>query len=161
MAQVKTAAEAVDGWYVVTTSRRTGSAVEQGLSERLSRDPRCRLLLLATRDPLNGTMEGMLGCADVAVVTGESISMVSEACASGRRVVVVEPPLRHAHASSLTKHQRFLRQLVEGGYVRGAPVPEVGLALQRLLKARPPAKRLDNAAIVRNALIKLLGFSSV
>jgi KDO2-lipid IV(A) lauroyltransferase len=154
--QVKAGCEAVDGWCLVTTSRRTVPAVERLISERFGRYPRCRLLLIANRDPLDGTMEGMLGAADVAVVTGESISMVSEACASGRRIVVVEPPLRVANRTALTKHQRFLRDLVKEGYVRMVPLPEVGLAVQRTLKERQPAKRLDNYATIREAVATLV-----
>ncbi len=156
VAQVKAACEAVDGWYLVTTSRRTTPSVERWLTERASRDPRCRLLLIATHDPIDGTMDGMLGSADVSVVTGESISMVSEACASGRRVLVVEPPLRHANASTLTKHQRFLHDVVKEGYARKVAIPELGMTIQRVLKERQPTKPLDNFAKVREAVRKLL-----
>ena len=156
MGQVKTACEALDGWYLVTTSRRTSSGVEQLLSERVGHDPRCRLLLLANRDPIDGTMEGMLGSADVVVVTGESISMVSEACASGRRVIVVELPLREGRRLALTKHQRFLRDLVADGYVRLVPVSELGLTLQRAFAARQAPKRLDDFGAIREAVGRLL-----
>jgi len=156
IAQVQAACQAVDGWCLVTTSRRTPASVERALSERLGKDPRCRLLLMASRDPIDGTMDGMLGSADAAVVTGESISMVSEACASGRRVLVVEPPLRQAHLTTLTKHQRFLRGLAEGGYLRLVPVPELGLAIQRALGERQPAKRLDTFTTIRDAVGRLL-----
>jgi mitochondrial fission protein ELM1 len=154
--QVMRACEAVDAQCFVTTSRRTDPAVERLLSERLDAHPRCRLLLIANRDPIDGTMEGLLGSADVAVVTGESISMVSEACASGRRVIVVEPPLRQASQGGLTKHRRFLNELVGGGYVQLVALPELSLAIQRALKDRRPAKRLDNLAPIREAVTRLL-----
>ena len=154
--QVKTVCEAIDGWCLVTTSRRTPPSVERLLAEDLGTSPRCRLLLLAGRDSINGTMEGMLGCADVAVVTGESISMVSEACANGRAVVVVEPPLRDTHRTSPTKHQRFLRELVQDGYVQVVQLPNVGSAIERALKACATAKRLDNVAAIRDSVAHLL-----
>lgn len=156
LAHVESACERCDGWYLVTTSRRTAPAVERALSERLAGAARCRLLLIANRDPIDGTMDGMLGCADVAVVTGESISMVSEACASGRRVIVVEPPLCEGHRPALTKHQRFLRGLVADGYVRLAPVAELGVAIQRALAARQAPKRLDNFTAIRHAISRVL-----
>ena len=156
IAQVRSACEAVDGWCLVTTSRRTPSDVERLLTERLGHDARCRFLLIASRDPIDGTMDGMLGSADAAVVTGESISMVSESCASGRRVLVIEPPLRRADHSTLTKHQRFLRGLAQGGYIRMVPVPELGLAIHRALTERGPAKRLDTYATIREAVNRLL-----
>lgn len=156
LTQVQTACEAADGWFLVTTSRRTAPPVERRLAERLARDPRCRLLLLASRDELDGTMDGMLGSADVSIVTGESISMVSEACASGRHVVVVEPPLRpNSHGRSM-KHQRFLRELARDGFVTLTNLPELGLAIRRALAARTPPKRLDNLEPVREVLGKII-----
>ena len=156
MGQVQSVCERVDGWYLVTTSRRTTPAVERMLSEQLSRDPRCRLLLIASCDPIDGTMDGMLGSADVAVVTGESISMVSESCASGRRVIVVEPPLRRLDRPTLTKHRRFIDGLISEAFVRVVPTSEVSVAIERTLKDRQPAKRLDNISIVRDAIARLL-----
>jgi len=154
-AQILSTCELVNGRCLVTTSRRTPAAVERVLTERLAKHARCQLLLLASRDALNGTMEGMLGAADVAVVTGESISMVSEACASGRRVVVVEPPLRRGNRMHLTKHQRFLRSLANDGHVRVTPIPEVGHAIRRALEDARSPKRLDNLTAVRDAVSRL------
>ena len=82
--------------------------------------------------------------------------MVSEACASGRRVVVVEPPLRHGARSTPTKQQRFLRELEREGYLCIHPAPEVSLALRRALAERTPAKRLESFAAVREAVGRLL-----
>ena len=155
-AQILAACEARDAVCLMTTSRRTSPAVDEMLSARLSRAPRCRLLLLASRDALNGTMEGMLGCADVAVVTGESISMVSEACASGRRVLVVELPRRANFSVEGTKHQRFLRELAREGFVRIVPLPELSPALQHALQDPRPPRRLDNFAAVRDAVARLV-----
>lgn len=156
MSQVLAACEAVDGWCVVTSSRRTSPGVERLLAQKLSRHPRCRLLLLAGQDPLDGTLEGMLGLADVAVVTGESVSMVSEACASGRRVVAVEPPLREGYRGPTAKHLRFLQQLKAQGYVHLHPLPEVGHGIRRALAERQAPKRLDDFSVVREAVVKLL-----
>jgi len=156
LTQVAQACEALDGGCLVTTSRRTSAAVERLVSERLAAAPRCRLVLIASRDAINGTMEGMLGSADVAVVTGESTSMVSEACASGRHVVVVEPPRRYAKRGALTKHQRFLQHLVAEGYIRLVPVNELGVTIHQALRASQPARRLDNVVKVRDAVARLL-----
>ncbi len=154
--QVTAVCEVVQGVCLVTTSRRTAPAVERLLAERLANHPRCRLLLLASRDALDGTMEGMLGAAAVAVVTGESISMVSEACASGRRGLVVDPPLRASHRAAATKQGRFLEHLAREGYLRRVPVPELGLAIQRALHERQAPKRLDDFAPVLHASARLL-----
>lgn len=158
--QVAAGCDAAQGSCVVTTSRRTSPAVEAWLSGRLADDPRCRLLLLASRDPLDGTMEGMLGCADVAVVTGESVSMVSEACASGRPVLVIEPPRRRAARGTLTKHHRFLQDLVGQGWARLVTVSELGPAIQRTLAdyraGAHPTGHVDTYATIRDALARLV-----
>ncbi|MBI3996798.1 MAG: mitochondrial fission ELM1 family protein [Candidatus Omnitrophica bacterium] len=153
---VMAAAAILNGWFLVTTSRRTSPAVEQRLTTALARVPRCRLLLLAHRDSMNGTMEGMLGSADLTLVTGESISMVSEACASGRYVVVVEPPRRRAHDGASTKHQRFLQDLDDDRYIRLTPSGELAVVIERLLTHREPAKRLDTFSTIRDAVARLL-----
>ncbi len=153
-AQILAACEAADAWCAVTTSRRTSPDAEKILADRFGRHPRCRMLLLASRDPLDGTMEGLLGSAAVAVVTGESISMVSEACASRRAVVVVEPALRDGRRAGLTKHQRFLHGLAADGHIRLHPLPELGHAIGTALR-QPPTRPIDNYAVVRDAVARL------
>ena len=155
--QVQAACERADGWFLVTSSRRTTAETEQALAARIDGDARCRLLLLASRDPLDGTMEGILASADAVVATGESISMVSEACASGRRVVAVIPPLRRRlRGRPAAKHQRFLSELAREGYLTLAPLDQLARAINEALAGGPPPKRLDNLAAVRAAVEHLL-----
>ncbi len=154
--QVLSVCEAYDLGCLVTTSRRTPAAVEALLAEQLGSHPRCWLLLRASRDPLDGTLEGMLGWARVAVVTGESVSMVSEACASGCHVVVVEPPLRRRGLRRLPKSHRLVQGLLKDGYVRVHPLPEVGLAVRRCVSEDRPPRRLDTYAQVRDAVKRVL-----
>jgi len=154
--QVLTVCEERDGVCLVTTSRRTPSEVERLVADRLEKHPRCRLLLLASRHQLDGTVEGMLGWAHVVVVTGESISMVSEAAASGKYVIVVEPPLKRASRGGVSKPKRFLHALVEQRYIKHHPLPEVAHAIRRCLLDRPPVRRLDAYATVREAVKRLL-----
>jgi len=154
--RVLAACEALQGSCLVTTSRRTPAAVEQRLSERLEASARCRLLLLASRDSLEGTMDGLLGAAEVAVVTGESVSMVSEACASGRPVVIVEPPRTPRKRPGPTKQARFLQEIVAEGYGWVVPASEIGAAIRRAAAASRVKPPLDNFSIVRAAVARLL-----
>lgn len=156
MQQVLSECEALNGACVVTSSRRTPPGVEQWLASHVAHHPRCWLLLLASRDPLDGTVDGMLSWAEVAVVTAESVSMVSEACASGRYVVTVEPPLRQAGCREPTKAARFIHALAERGYVRAHPLPELGHAIRRCVSTRPPVRRLDVYHDVQEAVKRLL-----
>lgn len=60
---------------------------------------------------------GILGLADVLVVTADSVNMISEACASGKPVFIYEP------AGGSPKSTRFRRALAERGLVRKFTVP--------------------------------------
>jgi mitochondrial fission protein ELM1 len=154
--QVAAACEELGGTFLVTTSRRTSPEAEQMVAARAGTHPRCRMLLLASRDSLEGTMEGLLGVADVVVVTGESVSMVSEACASGRYVIAVEPSLKRPESRPPEKMRRFLRQLAADGYLRVNQVPEIAMAIRRILAEKRPIKRLDDYTRVQDAVSKLL-----
>lgn len=54
---------------------------------------------------------GLLSCADKIVVTGDSISMCSECCATGKPVFIFAPDTMIS-----TKHQRFIQSLYDGHF---------------------------------------------
>ena len=54
-----------------------------------------------------------LGLSDAMVVTGDSTSMCSEACATGRPVYIFAPP-----GNTAPKHQHLHQRLYELGYAR-------------------------------------------
>jgi mitochondrial fission protein ELM1 len=150
------ACEAHDAACLVTTSRRTPEAVVRVLDDRMGAHPRCPLLLVAGRDSLNGTLDGMLGWAELAVVTSDSVSMVSEAWASGRRVVVVEAPARAGARGRRAKTARFLQSLSRQGGVRLSAVAALREAIGRSLR-EPAARAADDlASSLRSAVSKLL-----
>jgi len=68
----------------VTASRRTGEANENRLRDALD-GPACWFWDGASDNPYFG----LLGLADAIVVTADSVSMVSEACATGKPVYVI------------------------------------------------------------------------
>ncbi len=75
------------GSLMVTTSRRTGVEAEEAL---LSALPKVDVLYRWGSKGENPYF-GFLACADAIVVTGDSVSMVSEACASRVPVYVYAP----------------------------------------------------------------------
>jgi mitochondrial fission protein ELM1 len=60
---------------------------------------------------------GILGLADDLIVTVDSVNMISEACASGRRVHVYDLP------GGSKKSARFRQALIARGFVRGFTIP--------------------------------------
>ena len=90
------------------------------------------------------------------VVTGESVSMVTEACASGGAVIIVDPPTRRSADGRLTKPQRYVRLLVDEGYAAHHVIPEVGRAVRRSLTQPRPVRRLNPYDVVRDAMQRLV-----
>ena len=101
------AARECGGSLAVTTSRRTGGENEDVLREYLQAVPHFFW---------NGAGEnpyfGLLALADALVVTSDSVSMVSEACATGKPVHVF------SLGDSNKKLHKFHRSLLDAGVTR-------------------------------------------
>ena len=100
---------------LVTTSRRTPRSIEELLKKRLGSDPVCGLLIIANEDNPEGAVSGILGMSRVSVVSGESVSMISEALSSGKKAIVLEITKKKNY---FTKHERALEGLKRYGYIR-------------------------------------------
>ncbi len=72
---------------MITTSRRTGADNEHILRERMKEAP-----AVVWDGAGENPYYGYLGLADFILVTGDSVAMVSEACATGKPVHVVSLP---------------------------------------------------------------------
>ncbi len=89
-------AQACGGSLMITTSRRTGEAAADALTGAVT-VPSYGHRWGATSAGEPGTETsnpyfGFLGLCDAAIVTGESVSMCSEACATGKPVYIYAPP---------------------------------------------------------------------
>lgn len=76
------------GTLMVSTSRRTGREAEEAFLSSLPEPPAA---LYRWGDTGGNPYFGYLACADAVVVTGDSVSMVSEACATRAPVYVYAP----------------------------------------------------------------------
>jgi len=147
------AASDIDGSIMVTTSRRTSAAVERVLKERFGREKRCKLLVIANEKNVEGVVSGMLGLCRVSIVSGESISMVSEAAAAPNYTFVFKPEKRKKKVS---KHEFFLENLNEGGYIRLTELGRIRSSIKEVWGAGPPANRLNDGARISEALKKII-----
>lgn len=96
------------GSFLITTSRRTPKAVIDVLKQNL---PRKTTYLYQFGDEGENPYFGLLACADKVVVTGDSMSMCSEACASGVPVLIFAPK-----GVFSAKHERLHVSLYQSGY---------------------------------------------
>ena len=121
------------GAVLATTSRRTGREATEALSAGLS--PALHIIY-RWGEPGENPYHGFLASADAIVVTGDSISMISEACASQAAVYIATPELAGP------RHRRFAETLYQAGHAR-----PLGTSIARW--PRPP---LDEAGRVADEI---------
>ena len=98
------------GSVIATTSRRTGSSAAMAVARALGRTPGAlyRWNDGGSRNPY----AGILAWADILVVTGDSISMVSEALVSEAPIYILDP------GGLPKKHRGFVDSLVADGQAK-------------------------------------------
>lgn len=107
--QVARLVHAGGGSVMATTSRRTGSEATEAIASGLAG---ARNVLYRWGEPGENPYLGYLATADAIIATADSVSMISEACATDAAVFVAIP-----EQADLRK-RRFLDSLVEAGQVR-------------------------------------------
>jgi mitochondrial fission protein ELM1 len=111
------------GSLVLTTSRRTGRAAEDALIAELPPEA----WVYRWGDAGENPYFGLLAWADVAVVTGDSMSMVSEACGTARPVLINAPAeetsAKHArlHAELVARRRVLMLEGDAGAIARALP----------------------------------------
>jgi len=91
---VKTMVEAVGGSVFVSTSRRTSKAAAETLLSALGSSCSHAYVWQTDREKKENPYMGYLAHADAFVVTGESASMLAEACTTGKPVAIFSLPTR-------------------------------------------------------------------
>ncbi len=103
---------------IATSSRRTPAWAEQVMKHFFLDKRVCPYLLIANEANRQGGVSAILGLSDWVIVTGESMSMISEAVMAGKLVLVIEP--WQAGTSTKPKYEEYLDRLErEGKIVRG------------------------------------------
>lgn len=121
--RVKMLKKKIGGSLLVTSSWRTGKKAETIVMEELEGIPAYTYLW---GDKNSNPYLGYLACADNIVVTGDSVSMCSESCGTGKPVFVFTG--RHWLTR---KHIRFIASLYKNGYAAALK--------ERNLKFKPKA----------------------
>ncbi len=99
---------------LLTTSRRTPSWADQLVKETLEKKSWCPFLVIANEANYPGSVAGIMGLSDRLMVSGESMSMISEAVLSGKPVTVFLPFKKTALKP---KHLEFLERLEKQGAI--------------------------------------------
>ncbi|MCX5656817.1 MAG: ELM1/GtrOC1 family putative glycosyltransferase [Candidatus Omnitrophica bacterium] len=147
------AASVLSGELLVTTSRRTSSAVDALIKEKISGHNLCPVLVIANEKNIEGTVAGILGLSDIVVVSGESISMISEALSSNKPVIVFETGKKSA---GVTKHGQFLSGLKEKKYVGLIKPEDLSGEVNRIYRAPRTPKLTDDIKVISEAISRLI-----
>lgn len=102
--------DVVSGSILITSSRRTGKEAENILMEKINKAQIPAYTYLWGEEKENPIM-GFYACADRIIATGDSVSMVCEACGTGKPVMIFQ-----GKNWMTKKHQKFVQSLFDGKY---------------------------------------------
>lgn len=142
-----------DARILATTSRRTPKAVDEAVKHELGNDPLCKLLVVANEENFEGAVAGILSLSSTVIVTGESISMVSEAVSSNKKVIALELARRK---EVLTKHDRALGFLKREGYIVLSGASDLHETMKAVSCFEKPEKELRDRDIILEAVRRLI-----
>ncbi|MHA1550304.1 MAG: ELM1/GtrOC1 family putative glycosyltransferase [Alphaproteobacteria bacterium] len=126
------------GSLLITTSRRTGEKQTEILRKNTNAD-----YFYAPEDKKENPYVGFLGSADILVVTGESVSMLSEATGAKKPLFIYAPK-----SLLIPKHQRFVDKL----YKLGVAKPFGNRTLKPFTPKAFPAEGKRLAKIIMNKI---------
>jgi len=150
ISELKQVAEKLNANILLSTSRRTSCAVEQLIKNQLGDYARCKLLVIANENNHPDVVGGLLGLSQIIVSSAESISMISEAVAAAKYVVVFNSGKVSA------KHQRFLKNYQTQKYIYLVEISNLGARIEQLIAQRPEINFSDDNLKVIAGLNKLI-----
>ncbi len=153
VSQLKETAGNLDCRILVTTSRRTPQAVEKLLKDNLTNFEPCKLLVVANEKNIPEAIGGILGLSDIIVVSGESISMVSEAVSAGKDVLVFKPEKK---VRAPSKQERFLEKLEREEILKIIQPESLSLKIEKAWKERPKRFKIQDKELIYQAVSRLL-----
>ncbi len=130
-----------------STSRRTPVKIEEFICNELKNKDYCPALILANEHNIPEAIGGILGLCDAIVVSGDSISMVSEAASSGKTVIIF-PAILKEKTSQENKHQEFIEGLHKEGFVIYTQTNTIGESIFDVMKGILKTKKINDQDIV-------------
>lgn len=126
------------GSLLLTTSRRTGEKAQSIILNELKGIPMYTYLWGEKKE---NPIMGFYACPDLIVATADSVSMCSEACGTGK------PVLLYSGKWLTTKHLRFAQALIDNGYAQDMLAPDA-LTFK-------PVKTLNSAIDIAEKILAL------
>ncbi len=156
LTQIKGVAEQLSAEILVTTSRRTPGAIEQMISREMKGFELCPLVIIANHKNVPQAVGGILGLCDILVVSGDSVSMVSEAASSGKNIIVFRGQKKGNPLFRRDKHGAFLMNLQNQGYIHLTSEQNVGQMILDMAKHKIKTKQLNDRELVLEGLKRII-----
>lgn len=153
--QVKEAAQRFDADILVTTSRRTSAAVDALVAKEFKGFQRCPLCIIVNEHNVPEAIGGILGLSGLLLVSGESISMVSEAVCSGKKTVVFSPSGDYGRPAA-NKYDRFVLGLHGNKSVLACAIKDLSAAIADMLGNKFIPQVPDDRGALRQAIEGIL-----
>ncbi len=115
--QLRQAATRYHVKILCTTSRRTPPLIASLMEKEFRHDSLCALLICANKENIPEAVGGILGLSDIVVVSGDSISMISESVSAGKKTIVLLPEERKTVFPVRNKHKEFIDRLFYQNHV--------------------------------------------
>ncbi len=150
--ELKACAEEFNYELLITTSRRTDSEISEILKKEFLGHPLTKLLVIANESNIDQVTYGMLANSDIAVVTEDSVSMISEAVAAGKQVLV----LQLGNGKLPAKHSFFHRLLEQNKLIHLANAADFNSKLTSANGTRAREIMQNQSLEIQEALRKML-----
>ncbi|OGW87273.1 MAG: hypothetical protein A3C35_07665 [Omnitrophica bacterium RIFCSPHIGHO2_02_FULL_46_11] len=138
---------------LVTTSRRTAPEISAIIKEELAGHPATKLLIIANESNIENAAYGMLALSELALITEDSISMVSDAVSAGKNVLVMQL----GNGKLPKKHARFHQALEANALIQRADAANFLTQLAAFNGTRKKDTVLEQQSrLIQEALRKLL-----
>ena len=97
-------------------------------------------------------MSGILDLSEIVLVSGESVSMVSEAASSGKRILVFDLK----RTKKISRHDYAMKRLAELDYIIRTPADKIHEIILNVSGMKGPARRLDNKEKMYEKLYRII-----
>ncbi len=145
-------AENLNADLLITTSRRTPKKIDQIIRSVFKQHDHCPLLIMPNQEDIDFAIGGIMGLSDLLIVSGDSLSMISEAVSSKKRTIVFTPETRRRNG----KHMRFIKKLSQEGYIISVDVKNLGQQIYDVGKKKMVTRALQDNAIIYEELCEVI-----